>query len=122
MPPGRLSAALTAAALAGICALARADVPAAQRGEVEHLLQFLRSSDCRMIRNGKAHDGEEATQHVQRKYDHFRGEISSTEEFIERAASQSTISGQAYQVQCPGEPARLSRDWLLHELEAFRQP
>ena len=122
MTPFRARIALTAAALAGMCALALADVPAEQRGEVEHLLQFLRSSDCRMIRNGEAHDGEEAARHVQRKYDHFRNEISSTEDFIDLAASQSTISGKPYQVQCPGEPNRPSRDWLLQELGAFRHP
>jgi hypothetical protein len=113
---------LTAAALAGVYALALADVPAEQRGEVEHLLKFLRGSDCRMTRNGKAHNGEEAARYVQRKYDHFRNEISSTEDFIELAASQSTISGKSYQVQCPGEPNRPSRDWLLQELGAFRHP
>jgi hypothetical protein len=111
---------LLAATLAGFPPPARADVPKAQRGEVDHLLQYLRDSDCRMIRNGKAHDGAEAAQHVQRKYDHFRDEIGSTEEFIELSASRSTMSGKPYQVQCPGEPEQASRDWLLQELDSYR--
>jgi len=112
---------LACVVLEAVSTPARTDVPAAQRAEVEHLLSFLRGSGCQMIRNGAAHDGEEAARHVQRKYDHFRDEITSTEEFVEHSASRSTVSGKAYRVQCPGEPALASRDWLLRELEAYRR-
>jgi hypothetical protein len=73
-----------------------------------------------MVRNGGAHDGAEAAKHVQRKYKHFRDDISSTEEFIELSATKSTMSSKPYEVHCPGEPPRKSADWLLDELEAYR--
>jgi hypothetical protein len=97
-----------------------ADVPPEQKPEVEHLIGFLQTSDCSMIRNGRAHDGTEAARHVRRKYKHFRDDISSTEEFIELSATKSTMSSKPYEVQCPGEPPRKSADWLLDELEAYR--
>jgi hypothetical protein len=97
-----------------------ADVPPEQKPEVEHLIGFLQTSDCSMIRNGRAHDGAEAARHVRRKYKHFRDDISSTEEFIELSATKSTMSSKPYEVQCPGEPPRQSADWLLDELEAYR--
>ena len=88
--------------------------------EVVHLIVFLRDSDCQMIRNGEAHSGADGAKHVQRKYDHFRDEIHSTEDFIEHAASKSTMSGKPYEVHCPGVQPVRSRDWLLRELWSFR--
>ena len=57
---------------------------------------------------------------MRRKYEHFRDEIGSTEEFIAYAATKSLVTGRAYRVQCPGEAPRSSADWLLGELEAYR--
>jgi hypothetical protein len=100
---------------------ALADVPAAQKGEVDHLLKFVEQSDCIMIRNGTEHDGKEALSHIQVKYDYFRNNIKSTEDFIKFSASKSTMSGRYYTVKCPGKEEMKSRDWLLNELESFRQ-
>ena len=97
-----------------------ADVPDAQKAEVRHLIDYLRNSDCVMIRNGKSHSGEDGAKHVQRKYDYFRSDISTTEEFIELSATKSTMSNRLYQVQCPGKAAQPSRDWLLEELDSYR--
>ena len=99
---------------------ALADVPPGQRAEVEHLIAYLATSHCVMIRNGKRHDGEEAAQHVRRKYEYFREKITSTEDFIARSATKSTMSGRPYEVQCPGEEPLSSADWLLAELAALR--
>ena len=98
-----------------------ADVLPGQQSEVTHLITYLQTSDCKMIRNGKAYDGEEAARHVRRKYDHFRKEIDSTEEFIKYSATKSLMSSKLYQVQCPGQPAVPSRDWLLAELNRYRE-
>jgi hypothetical protein len=117
----RASIALAAVFLVGFIAPCPADVPNDQRLEVRHLIGFLRDSACAMIRNGKSYAGEAGARHVQRKYDHFREDIRSTEEFIEYAATRSTMSGQPYRVQCPGHQPVPSRDWLLEELQAFRR-
>jgi ATP-dependent DNA helicase Rep len=98
----------------------RADVPPAQVAEVQHLIAYLANSDCRMLRNGKSYSGWDGAKHVQRKYDYFRDEIHSTEDFIRLSATKSERSGRAYRVQCPGEPPVLSADWLLRELGSFR--
>jgi hypothetical protein len=107
-------------ALLLLCLGATADVPPEQRAAVEHLLATLETSDCVMIRNGRAHDGREAAEHVRRKYDHFRDRIGSTEDFIAYSATKSLVSGRAYQVQCPGEGPQPAADWLLNELAAYR--
>ena len=97
-----------------------ADVPPAQKQEVEHLINYLETSNCLMVRNGGSHEGAEAAKHVRRKYKYFRDDISSTEQFIELSATRSTMSSKPYEVHCPGEPPIKSADWLLAELEAFR--
>ena len=111
---------VTATVLLLFSLCARADVPPEQQAEVDHLLATLKTSDCVMIRNGKKHDGDEAADHVRRKYDHYRDKIGSTEDFIAYPATKSLISGRAYRVQCPGEESQPSADWLLAELEAYR--
>jgi ATP-dependent DNA helicase Rep len=108
------------ACLLGFSQAPRADVPDAQLAEVEHLIEYLENSDCEMVRNGRSYSGQEGARHVRRKYNHFQGDISSTEEFIERSASRSTMSGNYYEVHCPGQAPVKSQDWLLKELEAYR--
>jgi hypothetical protein len=97
-----------------------ADVPESQRAEVDYLIRSLKTSECRMIRNGRLYDGEEAAAHVQHKYDYYREKISSTRQFIELAATKSTMSGKVYMVECAGENPVPSADWLQEKLRIYR--
>jgi len=99
----------------------RGDVPESDRHEVVHLLEYLRDSPCMMERNGKKHSGRDAYSHVQKKYEYFRDEITTPEEFIDYSASKSTMSGKYYLVYCPGQPPRRTRDWLMEELRRYRE-
>ena len=103
-----------------ITAGASSDVPPEQAAEVEHLINYLADSNCRMVRNGRAHSAKDGAKHMQRKYKYFRDEISSTEEFIEFAGTKSTRSGRLYEVLCIGQEREFSRDWLLVELKVYR--
>ncbi|MEM7009549.1 MAG: DUF5329 family protein [Thermodesulfobacteriota bacterium] len=98
-----------------------ADVPASQKPEVEHLLEFIESTQCEFERNGKKYSGERASKHIKRKYKHFRDQISTTEEFIEYSGTKSTISGKDYLVYCDSEQPVTSKDWLMEELVLFRE-
>jgi len=99
----------------------QADVPEAQKPEVKHLLEYLKNSGCQMERNGSKHDAREAVEHIQKKYDYYKDDIKTTEDFIERSASHSSLSSRAYKVLCPGEDARPTADWLKEELERYRK-
>ena len=101
-------------------AVAHADVSGSQLDEVNHLLNFVKNSQCVMTRNGDEHSGAEGLKHIQRKYDYFRDKISSTEEFIEYSASKSTMSKKYYTVSCDGKTSIKTQDWLLEELKQFR--
>ena len=97
-----------------------ADVPVEQLIEVDHLLAFVKNSGCIINRNGTDHPAEEGVSHIQNKYDYFRDDIKSTEEFIEYSATKSTMSGGYYMVTCPGKEAIKTQDWLLTELNKYR--
>ncbi len=98
-----------------------ADVPESQQKEVQHLLQYVRSSKCEMERNGTRHQGEKAVSHIQWKYEYYKNKIKTTEEFIGYAATKSTMSGKRYLVHCPGREPMFSADWLWEELQRFRK-
>ncbi|VAW58332.1 hypothetical protein MNBD_GAMMA08-2665 [hydrothermal vent metagenome] len=99
---------------------AQADVPKNQAKEVSHLLQFVKNSQCKINRNGAEHSGDKSYKHIENKYDYFRDDIKSTEDFIKYAATKSTMSGSYYEVTCPNKKTIKSRDWLLQELKRFR--
>jgi hypothetical protein len=93
----------------------------AEKPEVEYLLGLVKSSPCKFERNGKLYDGAKAYEHIKKKYDHFRDEITSTETFIEYSATKSMISGNYYYIVCPGAEPEKTSDWLLRELSKYRQ-
>ena len=84
------------------------------RDEIAHLLDFIRSSSCTFIRNEEEHSGKAAADHIEDKYDYYRDEIKTVEDFIERAASRSSMSGKPYQVRCDGKTMPAA-DWLRGE-------
>lgn len=97
--------------------------PGAQaHGEIEALLNRLENSGCRFNRNGDWHTGSEARGHLLRKLEYLERKQgqTSTEDFINQAASQSSTSGQAYQVQCGNSAPEPSKAWLLRQLQGLR--
>lgn len=64
------------------------DVPADQVEKVNHLLNFVKNSGCIINRNGTDHPAGKGVSHINKKYDYFRDDISSTEEFIEYSATK----------------------------------
>jgi hypothetical protein len=103
-----------------ICNVAFADVPLDQLKEVNHLLDYVENSGCIINRNGTDYPANEAIAHIKKKYDYFREDINSTEDFIEYSASKSTMSGKYYMVSCPGEKIVKTQKWLLAELKRYR--
>jgi hypothetical protein len=90
--------------------------------EVDGLLAALKGSDCRFQRNGTWYDAHLAAEHLETKRAYFRrlGRIHSAEDFIRLAATESSMSGKAYSVACPGKPEVPSATWLGEELRRIR--
>lgn len=100
-----------------------ADIDVKAQTEIGYLLNQLQHSKCRFGRNGSWYDADEAVFHIDRKYQYLlkRNAIQSTENFIERAASRSSVSGQPYRVQCGESAVVESAEWFRAELDMFRR-
>lgn len=111
-----------AVGLSGI-ATARAAPSEAARREIAGLIGALDGSSCRFQRNGSWHDAPEARAHLQRKYDYLlkKDKVDTAEQFIERAASQSSMSGKPYRIACPGQAEQTAAVWFGARLKALRQ-
>jgi len=97
------------------------NVLAMPKTEIEHLLNYVSSTHCRYERNGDMHSGQEAVEHIKKKYDYYDEEIETAEDFIEYSATKSTLSGAHYKIHCQGQAPTTSRVWLLAELTRYRK-
>src|SRR5512134_1123174 len=85
------------------CAVALAhDLAPATQKEIAQLLDRIETSNCSFGRNGSWHPPADARKHLQMKMDYMvkRNMLSSTEDFISKAATASSMSGEAYQIRC----------------------
>jgi len=112
---------LLIAALLGLPA-ARADTPVKVQNEVSFLLGYVTGSGCEFYRNGDWYNARKAVAHLRDKYKYLndRNLVSTTEQFIERAASESSFSGKPYQIRCSGGAAVTSQQWLTEKLVELR--
>ncbi len=92
------------------------------RDEIDTLLMRLKTSGCQFKRNGTWHSADEAQVHLQQKLDYLlkRGAVATAEQFIERAATKSSVTGQAYLVKCGNKPPVPSAEWLAFQLQFMR--
>jgi hypothetical protein len=96
-----------------------APLPPAARADVDALLTRLQTSGCEFNRNGSWHAGAEAKAHLLKKLDYLERKdlVSTAEQFIERGASASSMSGKPYLVRCAGKAPVESALWLKAELQ-----
>ena len=90
--------------------------------EVGQLFAALKQSNCEFSRNGSWYSAEKASEHLQRKYDYLLKKrlVTTTESFIDLAATKSSISGKPYQVRCGKTAPVSSSSWFKSQLHAVR--
>ncbi len=91
------------------------------RVEIDTLLSRLEQSGCEFYRNGDWYSATEAKSHLRKKLQ-AAGAVNSTELFIDRLASKSSMSGKPYLVRCSGSEPVESKAWLTDQLEEMRTP
>lgn len=109
--------------LLGCCgSVVFAAVAADPAREIGDLIGALGHSGCEFERNGSWHDAQRAQAHLQRKYEWLRKRdlAGPAEQFIDRAASRSSVSGKPYRVRCPGKPVVDSATWFRGVLQRLR--
>ena len=63
---------------------------------IEYLISQVSGSGLTFIRNGNRYSATEAAEHMHRKYEHFKDEVRTPEDFIARCATRSLLSGKPY--------------------------
>lgn len=100
----------------------RADPPS-EIDKITGLLTHIREmKDVEFIRNGKAYDGRAAAQHIQAKYDKVKSEIKTAREFIEKCASKSERSGEAYKIRFKDGTEKTAGEYLNAQLDVIEKP
>ena len=112
----------TALAFALAPMLAHADPSPTVLQEVKHLLGLIEQSGCDFNRNGTWANAKAAQAHVMNKFEYLlrQDKIATALDFIEKAASESSMTGTPYQVKCGKAAPILSRAWLTEELKKYQ--
>lgn len=88
--------------------------------EINQLLNIVEKSQCIFTRNGSDHDANSAKSHLQLKYRKGKKYVHSSEQFIDRLASESSWTGKNYTITCPEQQAVPSGEWLHNALKQLR--
>ena len=110
-----------AIALMCLVAVARADaVSPSESSRIEYLLTVVASMhDAQFIRNGKAYDSAAAASHMRTKLRVAGGRVKTAEDFIRYCASESSVSGEAYEIRFADGHLIRSGDFLRQKLLEF---
>ena len=120
--PKLLAPGLALALGLAIAPVARAEPPAIMQQEINYLIRHIGNSGCAFKRNGTWNDSKTAEAHVRGKYEYLAtaGRIDTTKDFIDKAATESSLSGQPYEIRCRGDLPMASSLWLSNELARYR--
>ncbi len=96
--------------------------PPAARAEINALLTKLQISACEFNRNGTWYGADKARSHLETKLNYLEDHnaVQTAEQFIDLAASGSSMSGKPYLVRCGASAPVESKVWLTTELKALR--
>ena len=110
-----------AVALLCLATVARAgSAPTSESSRIDYLLTVVASMhDAQFIRNGKAYDSASAASHLRTKLRVAGGRVKTAEDFIRYCASESSVSGQPYEIHFPDGRVVLSADFLRQKLAEF---
>ena len=88
---------------------------------IDYLIDYVGKSNATFIRNGSSYTPAEGVAHIKAKYEHFKSEIKTPEDFIRLSASKSLLTGKPYLVRTPdGKEIRLDA-WLTDALKHHRE-
>lgn len=79
---------------------------------IEHLLEWIAASPYNFVRNGRNHTGKEARRHLLWKRFRNRRKIKTAEDFINKIANHSTVTGESYWVEYPDKTRRPLKEVL----------
>jgi len=105
-----------------VSASASASTPESVKQEIGILISTVESSTCRFRRNGIEYDAAKAGAHFRGKYAVVSAGavFETTEAFIEKVATRSSVTGTPYDVRCAGQERIPLASWLRAALARSR--
>lgn len=80
--------------------------------KIRDLIALLEASDVVLIRNNQEYSPAEAADHLQSKLEHAKAEVRTLDDFIEKVASRSWLSGKPYLIRLPGGRTVEAEAWF----------
>ena len=106
------------------CFIAHGGEPGSQGENPEKVIAYLMDqvakSHLTFTRNGTEYTSQEAADHIRNKYEYFKSQIESPEDFIHVCASTSLVSGQPYLVSTAQGKVPVGK-WLGEILIKYRK-
>ena len=97
-----------------------AEIAPRERARIDHLLAIVGSlHDAQFIRNGKAYDSASAVSHLRLKLSAAGTRVQTAEDFIRDCATQSSMTGQPYEIRFADGRTVAAADFLLQKLREF---
>lgn len=110
-------------------ALAAAAPPTGDKGEaakIESLIQSVAQlQGAKFVRNGSSYDAQAAADHLRLKLEKAGSRVKTADDFIRLCASQSSMTGQPYEIHWDDGRVMTSEAFLrarLAELEGPKSP
>ena len=97
--------------------------PLTEQEKIEKLIAALGAlKGATFLRNGSEHTAKDAADHVRSKWSAQKKEIRTAQEFIEKAASKSSMSGQPYVIRLSDGKEVKAGEWLRERLTEIEKP
>jgi hypothetical protein len=91
-----------------------------EREKIERLLKAVESAEGDVfIRNDARHSAKDAAEHLRSKWNAAGDEIKTADDFIDKVASKSSLSGEPYRVRLADGEEVLASDYLRDKLRAI---
>ncbi len=88
---------------------------------IERLIALVGSSkEVIFIRNGTEATPDAAARHLRDKYDYFRMDIRTADDFIRLCGTRSEVTKRPYEVRFPDGHQRPAAEWLGAQLKQMR--
>jgi hypothetical protein len=106
-----------------VASMAVARAPLSETQKIESLITSIENlKGAVFIRNGSEYSAEQAAHHLRMKWDKAGSRVKTAEDFIEKCASESSMSGEKYQIRFANGKTEYSQDYFNEELRKISPP
>jgi hypothetical protein len=106
-----------------VAVAASAKAPLSETQKIEALIDSIQSlKGAVFIRNGSEYSADQAAHHLRMKWDKAGSRVKTAEDFIEKCASKSSMSGEKYQIRFSNGKTEYSEDFFHEQLRKMSAP